>query len=34
MRYIVRFSVEVEIESEAENDLGVVADAVCYCRNG
>lgn len=31
MRYIVRFSVEVEIESEAENDLGVVADAVCYC---
>jgi hypothetical protein len=27
MRYLVRFSVEVEIESDARNDLGVVADA-------
>lgn len=31
MKYLVRFSVEVEIESEAQNDLGVVADAVKYC---
>ena len=31
MKYLVRFSVEVEIESEAQNDLGVVVDAVKYC---
>ena len=31
MKYLVRFSVEVEIESDAQNDLGIVVDAVKYC---
>ena len=31
MRYLVRFSVEVEIESDAQNDLGVTIDAIKCC---
>jgi len=30
MKYLVRFEVEVEIESEGRNDLAIIVDAVKY----